>query len=107
MAEESLFRPHYGTNQVVTASTTAASVSIDRFNKTVSLYNAGSNVVYVRTYNSEGGTITQTATNADCPIPPSGGGVRNIEKSLEHDKISYLAGATTSTLHIMTGEGGY
>lgn len=94
------FFPHYGTNQVITAASSAASVSLDKTNKQVRIYNSGAALAYVRLYDNTGGT--QSATTADLPVGP--GQVVVITKSEYQNALSHIS-ATGTTLQVMTGEG--
>jgi hypothetical protein len=99
MTVRSPFQPKYGSNVAATATTTAASHAIDPTNKTVFVVNSGTNVAYFRI-----GRGAQTATNKDCPIRSNW--TMFVEKPDGADTISYISKTGTTTLDIMTGEGG-
>jgi hypothetical protein len=92
------FKPHYGSNQVVTPGAASASVSIDKSDKSVRVVNTGANKGYFRI-----GAGAQTATVADCPV--AAGASLVVEKGDGADTIAHISAAGT-TFEIMTGEGG-
>ncbi len=97
------FYPHFGQNQVVTPAAASASSAIAVNDKQVRVCNSGANIGFFRTYNSLGGTATQSATTADCPV--LAGGTLVATKGADHDAVAYISAAGT-TFQVMTGEGG-
>lgn len=106
MSVHSPFQAAKGQNQKLTATTTAANVAIGKNQKSLRLINVGSNVIYVRTYNSADGT--ETATSADTPLAPTtnAGCTIILEKPIDHDRMSYLAETGSTIFHAQPGEGG-
>ena len=98
MSQACPFRPHFGSNQVLTPAAGAASVPIDGSDKSVLLVNVGANVCHVRISNA-----ATTATAADLPI--RAGSHLIVEKMEGFNVLSHISAAGT-TLHVMTGEGG-
>lgn len=96
------FNPRYGSNQVLTpaAGSAAAVVDSQRSSMNIRLVNNGSNICYVRTYDSRNGA--QSATVADFPVPPNM--ASTLTKSLDHDTVAHISAAGT-TLQVMLGEG--
>lgn len=94
--------PAYGSGQNVTATTTSATVSVNKDDDTLRIVNKDTtNGVYIRAYNSLSGTIAATA--ADYFVPA--GIATIIYKDLSHDRLAILAAAGTPALNIMTGKG--
>ena len=106
MSAASPFMPAKGKNQKVSATTTSAAITIGGGNKSVRVINAGVNVTYFRTYLASDGA--QACTAADTPMAVSGaaGSVLVIEKTQDHDTISYLAETGATVMHFQPGEGG-
>jgi hypothetical protein len=99
MAAIQPFSPAYNSGQTVTATTTAASATINGNSLNVLVTNTGSNIAYVRIASS-----AVTATASDMIILPST--QVSLTKSFGDTIISYLGVAAGNTsLHIMTGEG--
>lgn len=99
MAAIQPFSPHYTSGQTVTATTTAASATINGSSLNVLVTNTGSNIAYVRI----SGAAT-TATAADMIILPNT--QVSLTKGYGETILSYLGvAAGNTTLHIMTGEG--
>jgi len=99
MAALQPFSPHYNSGQTVTATQTAASATLPKHDLNVHIANTGADIAYVRISD-----VAVTATAADMIIPA--GTSRILTKRDGDDVISYLsATATTTTLHIITGEG--
>lgn len=94
------FMPHYGSNQVLTASSTSAIAAIDPFNKQIRVTNSGEAKAYFRTFNSDNGD--QDATDADAVIYP--GTSFTLTKSETHNAIAYVSEDGT-TLEVIAGEG--
>ncbi|MGE5622493.1 MAG: hypothetical protein ACM3WS_04995 [Bacillota bacterium] len=99
MTVRSPFKPHYGSNQVVTPGAASASITISKDDKSLRVVNTGANIGYFRT-----GTGSVTASAADVPVPAGGSIV--IEKPQEHDKLAHIS-ASGTTFQVMTGEGGF
>lgn len=97
------FKPHYGSNQVVSPGAASAEITIGKGDKTIRIRNTGStNPMFFRTGNSANGTVT--ATTADVPVSP--GETVYIEKPQDDDKLAHISAAGT-TANIMSGEGGF
>ena len=93
------FAPAYGQGVVVASVTTAsASSAVGAGSMSLVVTNTGSNTVWVRT-----GLTGLTATTADYPILPTS--QVSISKPLDHTHIAYLTATSTSSLHIIPGEG--
>lgn len=95
------FKPHYGTNQVVTPAAASASITIGKGDKSIRVCNTGANVGYFRTGLASNGTVTATA--ADVAVPSGQSLV--IEKDQDHDTLAHISAAGT-TFQVMSGEGG-
>lgn len=98
MASLQRFAPHYGSGQVVSATSTSAQATIEKNALCVRVTNLdAANVAYIRV-----GTGTFTASTADYPIRANS--EIWITKRTDADKIAYysLVGAS---LHIIDGEG--
>lgn len=98
MAVYAPFNAKRGDNQVLTATATSQSVTIDAVAKSVRILNGGLSVAHVRV-----GTGAQTATTADTPI--LGNSDLVISKGDGEDTLAYIS-AVGTTLHVQTGEGG-
>lgn len=92
------FKPHYGTNQVVTPAAGAAAITIAKGDKSVRLANSGAGICYVR-IQPDG-----DATTADLPV--RSGETVVVEKDQDFTRLSHISAAGT-TLNVMTGEGGF
>lgn len=92
------FRPHQGSNQVVTPAAASASVTINATDKSVRLVNSGAAICYVRF-----GTGAQTATTADTPVLPNSALI--VCKAEGENTLAHIS-AVGTTLNIQTGEGG-
>ena len=97
MAAFQPFSPHYTSGQIVSATATAASATINATSKNVCVTNSGANIAYVRISDS-----SVTATTSDFPI--LSGQQAIITKATDEDVLSYIS-PLGATLHIMTGEG--
>lgn len=93
------FKPHYGSNQIVTPAAASANVTITAADKSVRIVNTGANIAYFRI-----GEGAQTATTADVAIPAAASII--VQKGITDNNIAHISAAGT-TLQIMTGEGGY
>ena len=102
MSSPTPFKPHFGTNQVVSPAAGALSITINETDKTVRVANTGTNKGYFRFGTAEQITA-QAATVADCVVP--GGAVVYAEKAEGDDTLSYIS-ASGTTFEVMTGEGG-
>ncbi len=98
MKSVSPFKPHYGTNQVVSPAVASASITLDKNDTSVRIINSGAAIGYFRL-----GLSPQTATAADCPV--NIGQTIVVEKSMLSDTLAHIS-ATGTTFQIMTGEGG-
>lgn len=100
------FNPKWGSNQVVSATSPAALITIDGSNESVRVYNSGAtNKGYVRIYRAAdyAGISAPVASAADYPIGPNMASV--ITKAVGDDTLSYFSAAGT-TLEVMTGSEG-
>lgn len=96
----SAFQPHFGTNQTVTSTSTAVTIGIDQQDKTVMIYNSGTQMAYIHT----SGNADVVAVSADFPC--AGGSFHFIEKGMGQVKyLSHVCPSGSSVLDIMTGEG--
>lgn len=103
MTIRSPFKPHYGSNQVVSPAVASASITIGQGDKTIRVRNTGAaNVMYFRTGLAFDGAVT--ATTADVPVSP--GETVYIEKPQDHDTLATIS-ALGTTADIMSGEGGF
>jgi len=103
MTIRSPFKPHYGSNQVVSPAASSATITIGKGDKTIRVRNTGAtNVMYFRTGLALDGTVT--ATTADVPVSP--GETVYIEKPMDHDTLATIS-ASGTTANIMSGEGGF
>jgi hypothetical protein len=98
MKPQKPFQAKRGANQVVSATGTSASVTVDANWGSVRVVNSGSNIAYFRI-----GTGTQTATTADTPIL-SGDSIV-MDKFKGENTVAYIS-ASGTTLNIQEGEGG-
>jgi hypothetical protein len=105
MSVQSPFQPKRGANQKVTASTSSATITIGKGNKSLRVLNSGAVVGYFVTYDSV--NETRTASNADTPVGPAGAASSTviIEKPEAHDTVAYIADSTTTVMHFQPGEG--
>lgn len=104
------FLPARGANQVLGATTSNQTVTLGKGNKAIRFVNAGTTVVFVRTFDSVNDKATdKVASSADTPVAVSGaaGSVLVIEKPEFHDSVAYIAASGTPTLYAQPGEGGY
>lgn len=92
------FKPHFGSNQIVTPAAASASVTIGFGDKSIRVCNTGANIGYFRT-----GSGVTTATTGDVAMPS--GAILIIEKPDDHDTLAYISAAGT-TFQVMSGEGG-
>ncbi len=83
------------------AASASSPIAVD--DKQLRVCNSGSNIGYFRTYDSIGGTVTQAATTADCPV--LAGTALVVTKGETHDAIAYIS-ASGTTFQIQAGEGG-
>lgn len=95
------FTPAYGYGVTASASTSNGITLIPRSKglKQLVLTNLGSDTVYVRPVVGNSGT----ATTADYPILPNSQVV--ITKDSAADHVAHLAALSTSSVHIIAGEG--
>ncbi|HEY8878279.1 MAG TPA: hypothetical protein VIN03_11985 [Roseateles sp.] len=96
--------PSYGSTKSVTAGTSAGNLVIDaqRGSKSLRLINLSANVIYVRTWDSNAGSVP-SATAADFPIAPNQ--ATTITKQQEHDTLCHLAETGSSRFLASLGEG--
>lgn len=102
MTAKQPFAPTYGSNQVLTSSSSSASVAITPGNKQLRVVNTGSNKAYFKTYNSQGGAVSKTASTADCCV--AAGMATTVTVNADHDKLAHIS-ANGTTLEVMEGEG--
>lgn len=95
------FKPHQGSNQVVTPAAASAVITIGKGDKSIRVCNSGAAVGYFRTGIAADGEVT--ATTADVPVLPGESLV--IEKPQDHDTLAHIS-ATGTTFQVMSGEGG-
>lgn len=94
------FAPAYGQGVVVASvTTTSAASAVGAGSKSLTITNTGStNAVYLRT-----GLSGAVATTADYCLMPSA--QVSISKPQDHTHIAYITAASTSSLHVIPGEG--
>jgi hypothetical protein len=96
------FAPAYGSGvTVASVTTTSAASAVGVGNKSLAVTNTGAtNVLYVRT-----GASDVVATTADYPIQPNQQQI--ISKPQDHTHVAYITSTSTTTAHVIAGEGGY
>ena len=94
------FAPAYGQGLVVASVTTSSAASaIGEGAKSLTITNTGStNAIFLRT-----GTSSAVATTADYCLMPSA--QVSISKPQDHTHIAYITSTSTSSLHVIPGEG--
>ena len=94
------FGPSFGTGVVVASVTTAsASSAVGTGSMSLAVTNTGStNPIFVRT-----GLSGVAATTADYIVMPNQ--QVKISKPLDHTHVAYITGTSTSSAHIIAGEG--
>lgn len=93
--------PHYGSNQSITlVAATAQALTIDKDDEQVRVFNSGSSILHLCTYDSTG--TVRVASAVDFPVP--GEAISTITKPLTHDRISLIS-ASGTTAEVMTGSG--
>jgi hypothetical protein len=97
---EQTFAPAYGQGVVVASVTTTSARSLVGFGaKSLTVTNTGdTNAVYLRT-----GDVTAVATTADYCLMP--GAQVSISKPQDHSYVAYITAASTSSFHVIPGEG--
>jgi hypothetical protein len=95
------FKPHYGTNQVVTPAAASAAITIGKGDKSIRVCNSGAAIGYFRTGIAADGTVTATAAD----VPVLAGTCLVIEKPQDHDTLAHIS-ATGTTFQVASGEGG-
>jgi hypothetical protein len=100
MSINQTFGPAYGRGVVVASVTTTSAASAVGFgDKSLVVTNTGStNAVYLRT-----GLSDAVATTADYCLMPSA--QVSISKPQDHTHVAYITAASTSSLHVIPGEG--
>lgn len=98
MAVLETFNPAYTRGVTISVTTTSAPATVGKGSKTLCLTNLGTETVYVRV-----STGTVAATSADYPV--LGGTQVTITKEQDMDTVSAITGASTSSLHVIPGEG--
>ena len=93
------FEPQRGSNQILSATATSASATINASSRSVRVYNSGTLPVYIRI-----GQGTQTATTADYYLPEKTEKI--FSKGGDDNGLGYICPTGTSELHVQTGEGG-
>lgn len=96
------FAPTFGSGVVVASvTTTSARSTIGVGNKSIAVTNTGgTNAIFVRT-----GLSDAVATTADMIVQPNQQVF--ISKPEDHTHVAYITGTSTSSAHIIAGEGGY
>lgn len=102
MTIRSPFKPHYGTNQVITPGAASAAITIGKGDKTIRVRNTGANTGYFRTGLASDGTVTTSVAD----VPVASGETIYIEKPQDHDTLAHISAAGT-TFQVMSGEGGF
>jgi hypothetical protein len=93
------FAPAYGQGVVVASVTTSSAASaVGVESKSLVVTNTGSNAIYLRT-----GLTGAVATTADYPL--LSGAQVSISKPQDHTHVAYITASSTSSLHIIPGEG--
>ena len=94
------FAPAYGQGVVVASVTGTSAASAVGFGaKSLTITNTGStNAIYLRT-----GLSTAVATTADYCLMPSA--QVSISKPQDHTHVAYITSTSTSSLHVIPGEG--
>ena len=98
MAVVQTFNPAYTQGQTISVSTVSAPAVIGYGSASLCLTNLGNQPVYVRVSR---GTIA--ATTADYPVMPLA--QVTITKDVYHDTVSAITASSTSSLHVIAGEG--
>jgi hypothetical protein len=98
MAVLETFNPAYTQGTTISVSTTSAAAVRGLGAKSLCLSNLGTVTVYVRV--SQG---TIAATTADYPV--LAGTQVTITKDEAHDTVSAITASSTSSLHVIPGEG--
>lgn len=94
------FGPAYGQGVTVASVTTTSAASVvGGGSKSLTITNTGAtNAVYFRT-----GASDAVATTADYCLMPNG--QVSISKPQDHTHIAYITSTSTSSLHVIPGEG--
>ena len=92
------FNPAYTQGQTISVTSTSAPITIGRGSMSLCLSNLGNQPVFVRV-----STGTVAATVADYPVMPLA--QVTITKSQDMDTVSAITSASTSSLHVIPGEG--
>lgn len=94
------FGPAFGSGVVVASvTTTSANSALGAGNMSLAVTNTGStNPIFVRT-----GLSGVAATTADYIVMPNQ--QVKISKPLDHTHVAYITGTSTSSAHIIAGEG--
>jgi len=100
MSFNQTFAPAYGQGVVVASVTTTSAVStVGVGSKSLVITNTGdTNAIYLRT-----GLSDAVATTADYCLMP--GAQVSISKPQDHTHVAYITAASTSSLHVIPGEG--
>lgn len=101
MSSSNPFTPRYGSNKVLTATSTPANASLDSRDNQIRIVNNGTQKAYVRTYSSEQGTVNINAAATDFMVAP---GMASTLTKATHDTLSYIS-ASGTTLEVVTGSG--
>jgi hypothetical protein len=93
------FGPAYGQGVTASVTSTSAATAVGTGSKSLVITNTGStNAVYLRT-----GLSTAVATTADyCLLPLA---QVSISKPQDHTHVAYITASSTSSLHVIPGEG--
>jgi hypothetical protein len=92
------FNPAYTQGQTISVTSTSAPITIGRGSKSLCLSNLGNQPVFVRV-----STGTVAATTADYPVMPLA--QVTITKDQDMDTVSAITSSSTSSLHVLPGEG--
>jgi hypothetical protein len=98
MAVVQTFNPAYGGGTTISVTSTSSAVLRGYGSASLCLTNLGNQPVYVRV--SKG---TVAATTADYPVMPLA--QVTITKDVDMDTVSAITASSTSSLHVIAGEG--
>ena len=98
MAVVQTFNPAYGGGTTISVTSTSSAVLRGYGSASLCLTNLGNQPVYVRV--SKG---TVAATTADYPVMPLA--QVTITKDVDMDTVNAITAASTSSLHVIPGEG--
>jgi len=101
------FNPSRGTNQRVTATATATTLTVTPGTHSLRILNEGDGTVFFTTYKASDQTLEATVN--DTPVGKSGsaGCVLVVKKPIDHDTISIISATGDQTVNFQIGEDGY